>query len=76
MNEPILAPVVVGVDGSEDGAQALRWAATEAALRGCAVEAISVSTAGERVLKAPTARPPRLPPSRGRTRLFNCDTFG
>ncbi len=52
MNEPTPAPIVVGVDGSEDSAQALRWAATEAALRGCAVEAVSVSTVGERVLQA------------------------
>jgi nucleotide-binding universal stress UspA family protein len=58
MNEPTPAPIVVGVDGSEDSAQALRWAATEAALRGCAVEAISVSTAGERVLEARTGYAP------------------
>lgn len=37
-------PIVVGVDGSKDCAAALEWAFAEAALRGCAVEAVTVST--------------------------------
>lgn len=58
MNEPTPAPIVVGVDGSEDSAQALRWAVAEAALRGCAVEAVSVATAGERVMATRTGYAP------------------
>lgn len=37
-------PIVVGVDGSETAASALRWAADEAARRGCPLEVISVSS--------------------------------
>jgi nucleotide-binding universal stress UspA family protein len=40
MTEPF---IVVGVDGSQDCAAALHWAVAEAAMRGCAVEAVSVS---------------------------------
>jgi nucleotide-binding universal stress UspA family protein len=34
--------IVVGVDGSEGGRAALRWAVREAHLRGCPLEAVSV----------------------------------
>ncbi|MQA06662.1 MAG: universal stress protein, partial [Streptosporangiales bacterium] len=34
------APIVVGIDGSEDGLQAVRWAAREAALRGHALRIV------------------------------------
>lgn len=41
--------IVVGVDGSDGGRRALRFALVEAALRGCAVEAVRVVHDGERV---------------------------
>lgn len=44
MTENTQAPIVVGVDGSKNCAMALDWAAAEAVQRGCAVEAVSVST--------------------------------
>ena len=44
MTETSPAPIVVGVDGSNNCAMALDWAAAEAVQRGCAVEAVSVST--------------------------------
>jgi nucleotide-binding universal stress UspA family protein len=48
MNESTPALIVVGVNGSQASAKALRWAAAEAAVRGCAVEAVSVTTAAKR----------------------------
>ncbi len=42
MTETGQAPIVVGIDGSEDCVAALNWAAAEAVLRGCVVEAVSV----------------------------------
>jgi nucleotide-binding universal stress UspA family protein len=39
-----MARVVVGIDGSEAGRQALRWAADEAKLRGAALEVVHTWT--------------------------------
>jgi nucleotide-binding universal stress UspA family protein len=42
MSEPTAAPViVVGVDGSDSSAQAVRWAAEQASLTGAALRAVS-----------------------------------
>ena len=38
--------IVVGVDGSTGSLRAMRWAIGEAALRGCAIEAVTVWRAG------------------------------
>jgi nucleotide-binding universal stress UspA family protein len=40
-------PIVIGVDGSAGCAAALDWAAGEAALRGCALEAVTVASPGD-----------------------------
>jgi Universal stress protein UspA and related nucleotide-binding proteins len=49
MNMPIQHDsrvIVVGVDGSTGSLRAMRWAISEAALRGCAIEAVTVWRAG------------------------------
>jgi len=38
----VTEPIVVGVDGSEAGQRALRWALDEALVRGCPVRAVRV----------------------------------
>ena len=45
------APIVVGVYGSESCRAALEWALTEAVLRRCPVEAVSVTTANDRLIE-------------------------
>jgi nucleotide-binding universal stress UspA family protein len=42
-------PIVVGVDGTDGSTIALDWAATEAALRGCIVHAVSVAILPDRI---------------------------
>jgi nucleotide-binding universal stress UspA family protein len=44
--------VVVGVDGSRPADEALRWAAEEAVLRGCTLQAVTVSSSPVPVLPA------------------------
>jgi nucleotide-binding universal stress UspA family protein len=58
VTENSAAPIVVGVDGSKECAVALDWAFAEAALRGCAVEAVTVSTVLDRTaeLRSGTTR--------------------
>jgi nucleotide-binding universal stress UspA family protein len=58
MNESTPAPIVVGVNGSQDCVKALRWAVAEAAMRGCAVEAVSVATAAQRAAEIQTGYAP------------------
>ena len=53
--------IVVGVDGSEEAREALRWALAEAGLRGCTLHALHVwsyaPVAGIGIAPAPAAMP-------------------
>lgn len=54
------SPIVVGLDGSEGGAAALEWAVAEAAVRGCLLQAVSVSGVLDRMSEPGDGPPPKV----------------